>query len=248
MPVAVGSYIMKTMAYRNCPHCGASNRSTDSSCYSCTMPIDAAPAPGAETEPPGPQSGGNEVPHISWPEGILAVALSMLFGGALGYGISILEMEMPFLLEEVLLGALCASVTAWCLSKFQELPEGLAAGRIVPATAYGALVGLCLYAIWWTFDPSAGFVVIGAIAGFCSGLPVAVSYGLGGGENRALGSLEFMNVFISIGVGLALGVFLSFELEEFYLIPGVAGLLGLIPTALGGRLNLNQILQHMSSE
>ena len=230
------------MSYKNCPHCGASNPSKDRACYSCSKPLDPIPSPessGEEFVSTSSHSG-----EVSLFAGFLAISLSTLFGGAIGFGFSMLEFELPFFLEEVLLGTVCATATAFCLGKFKEMPEGLLMQRLLPAAAYGALVGCCLYAIWWTFDPSAGLIVVGAIAGFCSGLPIAVSFGLAGGESRPLGSLEFLNVVASIGLGVLLGFLLGLEFEDFYVVPGAAGILGLVPTMFGGRINLYEILQH----
>lgn len=179
--------------------------------------------------------------------GFLAIALSMVFGGLIGFGFSLVEGELPFFLEELLLGTACATTTAFCLGKFKDMPEGLLFKRLYPAAAYGALVGCCLYLIWWTFDPSAGLIWVGVIAGFCSGLPIAVSFGLAGGESRPLGMLEFGNVVVSLGLGFLIGVFFGFEDGDYYFIPGFAGLLGLIPTMFGGRINLWEMMQHFDN-
>jgi hypothetical protein len=232
------------MSYKPCPHCGASNPSQDPKCYSCSKPLDS-PRP-TEASDTGSVSAKTTGPtgEVSLLAGFLAISLSMLLGGVIGFGFSVMEFGLPFFLEEILLGTVCATATAFCLGKFQEMPEGLLFQRLYPAAAYGALVGFCLYAIWWTFDPSAGFVVIGVIAGFCSGLPIAVSFGLAGGESRPLGSLEFTNVVVSVALGALIGVFLGLEVEEFSVVPGAAGILGLVPTMFGGRINLYEIFEH----
>jgi hypothetical protein len=232
------------MSYSNCPHCGASNRNEDAACYTCNKPLGASsPSIGSASSEIADVLPSHQG-EVSLVAGFLAIALSMLFGGLIGFGFSMLEFELPFFLEELILGTLCATATAFCLGKFKEMPEGLLFKRLYPAAAYGALVGCCLYGIWWTFDPSAGLVWVGVIVGFCSGLPIGVSFGLAGGESRPLGLLEFGNVIISLGLGLILGLFIAFDDGDFYYVPGLAGLLGLIPTMFGGRINLWEIIQH----
>jgi hypothetical protein len=185
------------------------------------------------------------VAHQSTGKTALAVLMSAVLGGLLGLGIEITNLEMPFFLEEILLGVLCSSGVAYALGKIQEMPDGLLFPRLGPAAAYGALVGLCLFAIWYTFDPSVGFVGIGAIAGVCCGLPVAVSFGLMGGQSRPLGALEFGNVLLSMAIGAGLAIVVALDGEDFYIVPGFAGILALIPTLLGGRINLKEILEHL---
>ena len=63
----------------------------------------------------------------------VAVVLSTILGAACGYGIEFFELEMPFFLEEILLGLICAVGTAFCICKFQEIPEGLMSSRLGPA-------------------------------------------------------------------------------------------------------------------
>lgn len=184
--------------------------------------------------------------HVSTSKTFIAVMLSMALGGLLGLGLELTDPDLPFFLEEVLLGTICATVTAFSLGKIQELPEGVIFGRLGPAASYGALVGLCLFAIWWTFDPSAGFIAIGAIAGICSGIPVAVSFGLMGGQSRPLGTLEFGNVLISMAGGFGIGMLVVLGSEydmDFSIIPGIGGILALVPTLFGGRINLKDMAE-----
>jgi len=163
----------------------------------------------------------------------------------MGFGLSVIDLDMPFFLSEILMGVVCAVVTAYCIGKFQDMPEGLLGARLLPAALYGASVGLCLFMVWWSFDPTAGFPVIGMIAGFCTGIPICVSFGLAGGESRRIGTTELANFGISLGLGVIIALFLFLEEGDFYLMPGVVGALGLLPTLMGGRLNLADIMQHL---
>ena len=237
------------MSYMNCPSCGSQNRARDENCYNCSKPLSEKPTPRQATREESAAQPGAEVQSAGGSRlvAFVALCLTAVFGGALGYGIEFTELEMPFFLEELLLGIICATFTAFCLGKFLDMPDGLIFRRLGPAAGYGALVGICLFSIWWSFDPSAGFTVIGAIAGFCSGLPIIVSYGLAGGESRVLGTLEFLNVVGSLVFGLVAGVFLSFEEGEFYIVPGIMGMIGLIPTLLGGRINVMEMLEYLPS-
>ena len=184
----------------------------------------------------------------------VGVALSTILGASVGFALQFLEMEMPLFLEEIALGALCAVSTAYCLGKFQDMPEGLLAKRLGPAAAYGSLVGFCLFGIWWSFEPDAGLTVVGAIAGLCAGIPIVVSFGLAGGESRPIGQLEFFNVLASMGLGLAIGIFMTFgsyryghyrEGMSWLSVPGMASLLALAPTLFGGRITLAQMMEYM---
>lgn len=185
------------------------------------------------------------VAHQSAGKTALAVVMSMVLGSLMGLAIEITNLEMSFFLEEIMLGVLCSLGVAYALGKIQEMPDGLLFPRLGPAAAYGALIGLCLFGIWYTFDPSVGFVAIGAIAGVCCGLPVAVSFGLMGGQSRPLGALEFGNVLLSMAIGAGLAIFVALDGGDFYIVPGFAGILALIPTLLGGRINLKEILEHL---
>ena len=243
------------MKYKTCQHCGASNRGADKKCYGCGTGFDApAKAPSAADAAalagPGAERTQSEalkeVGH-SRMVAFLAISLSSMLGTGLGFGISLLETELPFFLEEVIIGVLCAVAAAFCIGKFQEMPEGLLYARLGPAAGFGALVGMCLFAIWWSFDPSAGLPVIGGIAGLCAGIPVAVSFGLAGGESRPLGQLEFLNVLMSMGIGFGIGILCCLEYGDFYWVPGIAGILALAPTFLGGRINLNELLAMLPS-
>ena len=158
----------------------------------------------------------------------VAVGLATAFGAGLGLSIQLLEVGVPFFLEEIGLGVLCSVVTTYAVGKLKEIPEGLLIPRLIPAALFGMLIGLYLYAIWWCFDPSAGFVVIGAIAGFCSGLPVAVSFGLLGGESRTLGLMEFANILSGAVLGFLFAVCAT---EDFYMGVGFAGVGGAYPVS-----------------
>jgi hypothetical protein len=237
------------MRYKSCPACGASNRGKDQECYSCNARFGEAensPKPVGDTPTKTVNfTSGTEASALA---GFVAIALSTILGTGLGYGISLLETELPFFLAEVLLGVICATGAAFALAKFQDMPEGLMAKRLGPAAGFGALVGLCLFAIWWTFDPQAGFPVIGGIAGLCSGVPIAVSFGLLGGESRPLGTLEYMNVLMSLGGGALFAIFIAFEDADFYIVPGIAGIIGLLPTLFGGRINMVEVAAQLSDD
>ena len=240
------------MKYQSCPSCGSSNRGADRKCYNCSAPLNQ---PQIQSEPTASSTTDVYTPDVnvkvvekSLGTAFIAVILSTILGASCGYGIEFFELEMPFFLEEILLGLICASGTAFCICKFQDIPEGLILARLIPAAAYGTLVGLCLFCIWWSFDPSAGFTVVGGIAGFCSGIPVAVSFGLMGGESRPLGQLEFLNVIISLGLGMIMAVFIVFDDGDLYGATGVCGLLALVPTVIGGRINLSEMLAYFSDD
>ena len=236
------------MSYRNCPSCKASNRQQDPVCYSCSSPMDLAPSWDTEASSSPPSTAVSETVEVtkSLTMGLVAVLLSTFLGGGLGFALEYLELEIPFFFEELALGLICALAAAFNLGKFQEMPEGLLSKRLGPAALFGALVGVCLYAIWWTFDPSSGLLVVGMIAGFCAGLPIVVSFGLAGGESRPLGQLEFLNVGASMALGLAIGLFIGVESEDLYIMPGMAGIFGLIPTLLGGRINLYELFSEIN--
>ena len=190
--------------------------------------------------------------HLSTSKAVLAVTLSTVLGGLLGLGLEFSQLEMPFFFEEILLGLICAVSTAYSLGKIQEMPEGLLMKRLGPAAGFGTLVGLCLFGIWWSFDPPVGFVAIGAVAGFCSGIPIAVSFGLTGGQSRPLGRLEFGNVLLSMGLGFVIACFVGLGDEydpgfDFYIVPGISGTLALVPTLFGGRISLAELMAHLDS-
>lgn len=232
------------MSYRNCDQCGGSNKASSRKCYNCDASLSDEPVKELESVDPHENIGWSKLPSYSM---VLGIALTTAFGGILGMGLSFLSFELPFFLEELGLGALCALGAAYSLGKMLEMPDGLLGPRLLPATLFGACVGLCLFGVWWSFDPSAGFPVIGMIAGFCSSIPICVSFGLTGGESRPIGRLEFINV----GVSLALGILMAFlfAVEEFDLdfVPGIARILGLIPTLLGARINLIDIAHMFDS-
>ena len=243
------------MRFQQCPKCGSSNRASDKKCYSCSEALVVDPPEVARvTDGEGGSAKRldfldptqeDTVAHRSAGKTGLAVLMSMVLGGLLGLAIELTNLEMPFFLEEILLGVICSLGVAFALGKIQEMPDGLLFPRLGPAAAYGALIGLCLFGIWYTFDPSVGFIAIGAIAGVCCGLPVAVSFGLMGGQSRPLGLLEFGNVLLSLAMGAGFGIFVAMDSGDFYLVPGFAGILALIPTLLGGRINLKEILEHL---
>ena len=66
-----------------------------------------------------------------------------------------------------------------------------------------------------------------------------------GGQSRPLGALEFWNVLLSLAMGAGFGILVAMDSGDFYLVPGFAGILALIPTLLGGRINLKEILEHL---
>lgn len=183
--------------------------------------------------------------HVSYSKAFLAVMLSAAFGAALGFGLEFMELELPFVVAEILLGSVCAVFTAFVVAMFVEMPDWKRYQRMVPAIGFGGLVGFALFSIWYVFDPPYGFVAIGAIAGICSGFPVAVSFGLLGGECRPLGLLEFSNLLIGFLVGAGLGIF---AVEDFGIEAclGTAGLTALIPTFVGGRINLWEIIREIN--
>ena len=232
------------MAYMNCPHCKASNRQADHSCYSCSKALRLQQDSGS-TEQVELEDSSDEGVDGSWLLLFVAVGLATALGAGLGLAVQISELELPFFLEELGLGVLCSVVTAYAVGKLKEIPEGLLFPRLLPAAAFGALVGLCLFGVWWAFDPSAGFVVIGAIAGFCSGIPVAVSFGLLGGEGRNLSWLEFANVGAGALLGFVIG---AFFLEDFDLGVGFAGVGGLIPCLTGGRIQALALLMALMTD
>lgn len=230
------------MRYRNCPNCGSSNHVECQNCYSCEQPLPSASpvVNSARFDDNVDQSGEfrsiTEDPKATF-TAFIAIALSSICGGGMGYFISRYEIEMPFFLEEVLLGTICAVITAFCLAKLLELPEGLVVPRLLPAGGFGALVGVCLYAIWWSLDPPVGLTAVGAIAGVCAAVPITVSFGLFGGESAPLGMLEFGNVLGGLVVGFFVAIWFGLEIGDIYWIPGIMGICGLLPTFAGGRLN-----------
>lgn len=233
---------MVAMSYRQCPHCRANNRTTDTVCYSCQNSLEPPP-----TEPESTvEVSSGEVARQTG-QAVLALALAVFFGGLLGLGWEHLPMELPFFLEELLLGIICATATAYVIGKFQDMPHWRLFPRLWPAALFGAVVGTCLYAIWWSFDPAVGGLGIGMWAGFCAGLPVVVSFGLAGGESRPLGKLEFTNFAVSLGVGALFALFIVVE-DDPSLFPGFVGVCGLLPTLAGNRVNLWEMMEHFSSE
>ena len=230
------------MKYRNCPNCGSSNHAESSACYNCNGHLPTVTDSAEQSYAFGHENDDAEFrPMSENPKAtftaFVAILLSSIFGGSLGFAITHFEIEMPFFLEEILLGSFCAVATAFCLAKMIDLPEGLIGQRLLPAAGFGSLVGVCLYAIWWSFDPSFGMVTVGAIAGFCSGAPITVSFGLHGGKSAPLGMLEFGNVIGGIMVGMMVAIWICLEDGDFYLVPGITGFCGLLPTTAGGRMN-----------
>ncbi len=234
------------MGYRLCPHCRSSNRADAADCYSCEKPMTAVTKNSSESaaEPTvGSTLGADfrETAH-STAQGVVAIGLVTAFGAALGLAWDLSDLDLPFFLEEVSLGIVCAVASAFLLGKFDDMPPHLLRRRLLPAGVFGAIVGLCLFCIWWAFDPPAGSLAIGAFAGFLAGLPIVVSFGLLGGESRPLGLLEFLNMAVGLLVGGGLGLWIALDQEDSSFFFGFLGLIGLIPAMVGGRVNLWEVL------
>lgn len=240
------------MGYRLCPHCRSSNLDDATECYNCEKPMAAIPKQSIEhstsdAAPSAPRVDLKEAAH-STAQGLVAIGLVTSFGAALGLGWDLSELDLPFFLEEISLGVLCAVTAAYLLGKFQDMPTHQITRRLLPAGAFGAIVGFCLFCIWWAFDPSAGALAIGAFAGFLSGLPIVVSFGLFGGESRPMGGLEFLNMAVGLLVGAGLGLWISLDQDDSSLFMGLLGLVGLIPALAGGRVNMWEVLSYFSED
>lgn len=235
------------MAYIQCRACGSSNRSSDTKCYNCENSL-STPPPSTSTVSAAAyeESAVHVGEHTSYSKAFVSVVLSAVFGGAIGVGFEFMEVELPFVLTEIILGSACAVFTAFMVALFVEMPDWKRYRRMISAVGFGALVGLALYCIWYAFDPPYGFMAIGAIAGVCSGFPVVVSFGLLGGECRPLGLLEFSNVLGGFLLGACFGFVLLEEVSLEAWI-GAAGITALIPTFFGGRINLWEILREFNS-
>ena len=233
----IGNTEEKTMAYLNCPHCKAPNRQADRSCYSCSKPLRLEKTSDLENESLGTEASTLNG-ESSWAMLFVAVGLAISVGAGLGLAIEVSDIELPFFLEELGLGILCSVITTYAVGKLKEIREGLLFPKLLSAAAYGSLVGLCLFGVWWGLDPDAGFVVIGAIAGLCSGIPVAISFGLLGGEVRNLSWLEYANVLAGFILGFSLGILLG----DFDYALGLGGAGGLIPCLAGGRVQALALL------
>lgn len=218
------------MSYVQCPSCNSPNRAKDKRCYNCKAFL-IAPKP-AETE-------AEEfiTEHVSFGKAFLAVMLSVVTGGVLGLLLQLLDPDLPFSLVEAGLGALCATITAFAISTFVETPDWQRFQRIVPATGFGALVGIALFSIWDIFDLPGGYIAIGSLAGFFAGLPIAVSFGLLGGESRPVGKVEYFHLLIGFVVGCMVGL-AFFDGDGDYEYLGVGGAFALLPALFGGRVNL----------
>lgn len=231
------------MSYMSCPHCRSSNRAEDESCYSCDKPLHPdrlpdylQPEEGSEAVTTTSSRAGNQ----QWLPFLVSIILTMTLGGLMGFGVEFAELELPFFLEEIALGLICSVAATFCIGKIRDIPDGLIFARLGPAAWFGFLVGLCLYLIWWSFDPPGGFVIIGVIGGLCASLPIAVSFGMMDGESHPFGMAETLNV----GAGaVILGILAFVVTEDFYPAVGFAGLGGLVPSLLGGRVDTLAVLQ-----
>jgi hypothetical protein len=181
-------------------------------------------------------------------QAVVAIGLATVLGGVLGLGWDHIPMDLPFFLEEVLLGLTCSTATAFLIGKFQDMPSWQLYPRLWPAALFGAAVGICLYGIWWTLDPSVGGLGIGLFAGFFGGVPVVVSFGLLGGESRPMGQLEFYNMVVSLGVGFLLGLMLLAEDADITSMPAVLGIAGLFPALAGNRINIWDVMRHTGND
>lgn len=232
------------MSYHQCPHCRANNRATDSDCYNCHQAIGELPKE-PESSATATEITPAEIAH-SMAQAVLAIGIATVFGGALGFTWDRIPMDLPFALEQITLGTICATGTAFLIGKFQDMPHWKLNKRLWPAAMFGAIVGLCLYAVWWSFDPAVGGLGIGLCAGFCAGLPVVISFGLAGGESRPMGKLEFLNLGVSLLMGVVVAFIFVLE-DDPANFPGVLGLCGLLPTLAGNRINLVEVVAYINS-
>jgi hypothetical protein len=177
-------------------------------------------------------------------QAISAMAGATAFGAGLGLLLQALQPNLPFGPLVLMLGVLVAVVTAFTLGKIQELPPGLLAPRVLPSLAFGLMVGAYVWAFWWSFEPSDGWLAVGATAGFFAGSPIAFSFGLAGGKSRPLGRIEWLNFLINFGVAAAFGLLLG--IDDFYIAPGITGGLGLIASLLAGRVNLWHVVSALN--
>lgn len=223
------------MARKRCYGCGSSRETTDTVCGICDKPY----GEGADAD--FEVTGGEQASALKEAgASAFAVILATLLGGFLGAAFGVLEMELPFVLDELLLGVLSAVGIAYVVGKHQGMEERNLLPRLFSAAWFGGLVGTCLFGIWWSFDPPGGWMVIGACAGFFSGLPIIISFGLSGGESKNLGKWEFFNVFSSIVIGAAIGALLCAEDGEYFAVPGYAGAAGLLPAVFAGKFSIGE--------
>lgn len=231
------------MSYRSCPNCRANNRAIDTRCYNCEESLPSlveTPGVGAE-----PSLSVAEVSSETF-AAVVSLGLVMGLGGFVGVAWEAFDLDLPFLLEELVLGVLCSTICAVLLGMYRGMMSHQIFHRALPAALLGAFVGACLYGFWWSFDPPLGGLGVGLVAGFCAGLPVIVSFGLAGGESRPLGTTEFSNLLLSLVLGAVIGLGFASEVEEWSLLPGFIGAGGLLPTLLGGRISLWDILHAMN--
>lgn len=230
--------------YRNCPHCRASNRATDVTCYSCEKPMEGVEEPKSAVETlfdsPTLLGGSSSFGQAPAWHAISAMAGATAFGAGLGLLLEAVQPDLPFGPLVLMLGALVAVVTSFTLGKIQDLPPGLMAPRVLPALPFGLMVGAYLWGLWWSFEPTEGWLGIGAAAGFFVGSPIAFSFGLAGGKSRPLGRVEWTNFLVNFCMAVVFGFFLG--IDDFDMAPGIIGGLGLLAGLLAGRVNLWHIL------
>jgi hypothetical protein len=185
---------------------------------------------------------------------VVALGLATALGGVIGFAWDWLEVELPFALAELLLGAICATGCALAIGLFQGMPSWKLTPRLLPAALFGSLAGLCLSCIWWSWDLPGGGLAVGLVAGFFSAPPVIVSFGLLGGESRPIGALELSNTVINIAAGTFVAFFVVLgdvenlsSLSDLSDLAGAAGLIGLVSAFGGGRANIWQVMQQARS-
>lgn len=231
------------MSYQNCPHCRASNRSVDLTCYSCSKSLKTEPASNPEDfllEAPSLLGGTSEIGNVPAGKPLGAIAFSLIVGAGFGVALELLAQELTLELHAVLLSVLVASLTAVFLTYWADLPPGTGMARALPAALLGGLVGIYLAGVCFAFAPDLSPWTFGAIAGFFAGTPIMVSFGFAGGESRPLGLSELKNFGIDLIGAILLGGLLALE-TGIELIPGMVGGLALAMMIFGGRVNMWQI-------
>lgn len=235
------------MSYRRCPFCNSNNKVTDYECYNCERSLEAEAV--GQTLDVSRETTSLAQSFSSWLTAAVPIAIVTLFGGGLGWLWQEFGVGLPFLLEQLLLGTICAAACAGLVACLQSMPTWQLWPRLGPAAAFGAIVGFCTFSFWWTFELPIGGLGMGLVAGFFSAFPVVISFGLFGGESRPIREEEFLHQAVGLAIGIGIGLIaMMTDGGDQHTVPGVMAIFGLLSACFGGRINTIELLRHLDEE